>query len=199
MNFQNKLFTKVFLTLFVSLASLGIVYLLISGMIARDYMYEVNQRLYGRIAENTVKEVTGIVKDGVVNEGKMQDIMHSMMVINPSVEVYLLDTLGNIVTFVVPYQKVKMKKVSLVPVKKFIQSEPKPFIMGDDPIHPEKGNVFSAAPIVEKGKLTGYIYIILASEERAEVTGVLENNYFINFSTKIPSNTTKTYSNKCSK
>lgn len=184
MNLKNTLFFKVAMTLLFALASLGLVYLLISRMIQRDYMYEVNQQLYGNIAEYTVAENKSIYKDGQVDTTAMQDIMHSMMMINPSVEVYLLDTLGNIITYVAPYKVVKLEKVSLVPLKEFIASEEKPFIMGDDPRHPEKQNVFSAAKIVQDEKLQGYIYIILASEKRAGVAGVLESDYFINLGTR---------------
>lgn len=184
MNFKNTLFIKVFLTLLISLASLGVVYMLISGMIARDYMYEVNQRLYGRIAENTVSHLDTIILDGKVDTTDMKDLMHSMMVINPSVEVYLLDTVGGIITFVAPNKNVQLKKVDLGPITKFINSDPKPLLMGDDPRHPEKGNVFSAAPVIREGKLQAYLYIILASEERAEVAGTVGSNYFINLGTQ---------------
>mgnify|MGYP001802949241 CR=1 FL=1 len=56
MNFKNTLFFKVAMTLLFALASMGLVYLLISRMIQREYMYEVNQQLYVNIADYTVAE-----------------------------------------------------------------------------------------------------------------------------------------------
>ena len=53
---------------------------------------EANQKLNGGIAAQMIKEVSPLV-DGAVDTLAIQDIMHSMMVINPSVEVYLLNTL----------------------------------------------------------------------------------------------------------
>lgn len=184
MNLKNTLFFKVSMTLLLAVASMGVVYLLISRMIQREYMYEVNQRLYGNIAEYTVAENKSIYQNGEVDTIAMKNIMGSMMMINPSVEVYLLDTAGNIVTYVVPYKEVKLKKVSLDPLKVFISSVKKPFIMGDDPRYLEKQNVFSAAEIIQDDKLQGYIYIILASKERVDVAGVLESDYFINLGTR---------------
>jgi signal transduction histidine kinase len=101
------------------------------------------------------------------------------MVTNPSIEVYLLDTEGNIITYVAPYKKVKLDKVNLEPVKQFIAADEKPFIKGDDPRHPNHSNVFSAAPILENDNLLGYFYIILASEEQAEVTSMLSGSYML--------------------
>ena len=46
----------------------------------------------------------------------MDDIMHSMMVLNPSIEVYLLDNQGNILNYVAPYKKVKLESVNLNPI-----------------------------------------------------------------------------------
>ena len=102
--------------------------------------------------------------------------MKSMMIINPNVEVYLLDTEGKIVTYVAPYKKVKLEKVDLTPIVSFINSSTKPFIQGDDPRNPGQTKVFSAAPLLEEDELVGYVYIILASEEQEAVTASLYNS-----------------------
>ena len=175
---NNTLYWKISMTLLGLLVILGVMYVLITGYVAGQYFLEVNQRLYGNIAKSTVNEVKPLV-DGEVDTTAIQDIMHSMMVVNPSVEVYLLDTVGNIITYVAPYKKVKLEKVNLEPIWQFIDSEEIPFIKGDDPRHPDKLNVFSAAPIMEGDQLTGYVYIILASEEQAAVTSTLFGSYML--------------------
>ena len=172
----NYLYLKISATLLVLLAVLGFSYVWISHYISEDYVQEINQKLYGGIAQSTSNEVKPLV-DGQVDTSAIQDIMHSMMVINPSVEVYLLDTTGSIITYVAPYKRVKMAKVNLDPVKEFIaSSEERPFIKGDDPRHPELQNIFSAAPIIKEDKLEGYVYIILASEEQAKVVCSLQDS-----------------------
>ncbi|MEL6945104.1 MAG: histidine kinase dimerization/phospho-acceptor domain-containing protein, partial [Bacteroidota bacterium] len=121
------------------------------------------------------------------------EIMHSMMIINPSVEVYLLDTEGNILDYVVPYKKVERTQVDLEPIKEFLETQENldGCVMGDDPKDGKLKKTFSAAPIYEDsilveigGKhiyqdsvLTGYAYVILASEEQAEVASTLLGNY----------------------
>ncbi|NND35128.1 MAG: HAMP domain-containing histidine kinase [Saprospiraceae bacterium] len=175
---KNKLFWKisaVFLIILVAIAS-GFIY--ITAYTSRTYFEEANQKLNGSIAEQTVKEVKPLV-DGVVDTNAIQDIMHSMMVINPSVEVYLLDTVGNIITYVAPYKKVKLKQVSLEPLHTFISGEKGKIIRGDDPRNPGQSKVFSAAPIKDKDILQGYVYVILASEEQTSVMATLFGSYIL--------------------
>ena len=181
---RNQLYWKISATLLSLLAILGFVYILITSYVAQQYYQEVNQKLYGDIASSTVKEVKPLV-DGKVDTAAIQDIMHSMMVVNPSVEVYLLDTEGKIITYVAPYKRVKLESVDLEPVRQFIAAEEKPFIMGDDPRHPGQEKVFSAAELTEDGQLSGYLYIILASEEQAAVTSTLMGSYFLKLGTRL--------------
>lgn len=92
--------------------------LYISVHAARNYSEEVNQKLNRGLASNMLGVIKPMVKDSIDKEA-LADIMHSMMVINPSVEVYLLDPHGNILSYVVPEKVVKLEKVSLVPIQQF--------------------------------------------------------------------------------
>jgi signal transduction histidine kinase len=175
---KNKLYWKISATLLGLLVVLGITYVLISGYIARQYFEEVNQKLYGNIATYMSNEVHPFV-EGEVDTLAMQDIMHSMMTVNPSVEVYLLDTVGNIITYVAPYKRVKLESVNLTPVNEFIATEEKPFIKGDNPRFPGEQSVFSAAEIRNENKLQGYFYIVLASEEQSAITSTLFGSYML--------------------
>lgn len=184
MEYSNKFFIKISLALLGLLVALGLVYVGISGYVADQYLKEVNQKLYGGIAASTVNEVKPFV-NGQVDTSAIQDIMHSMMVVNPSVEVYLLDTEGKIMTYVAPYKKVILEKIDLGPVQQFLQEDGQCFIQGDDPRHPDKLNVFSAAPIMEGDQLEGYIYIILASDDQSVVTSSLFGSYMLRLGANI--------------
>ena len=176
---NNRLYWKISSTLLFILLILAMGYVAITAYTERKYFQEVNQTLYGSIAAQTVKEVKPLV-DGKVDTSAIKDIMHSMMVINPNVEVYLLDTDGKIVTYVAPYKKIVRERVALDPIIRFINSDEKPFIFGDDPRNKEKEKVFSAAPILEEDELVGYVYIILASEEQEQVTSSLYGSRMLN-------------------
>lgn len=181
--FTNTLYWRISLGLALLLLFLGAGYTWITGFTAVQFLKEENQKLYGNIAAHTVKEVVPLV-DGKVDTTAIQEIMHSMMIINPSVEVYLLDTTGSIITYVAPYKKVQLTEVDIVPIKSFLANQDQ-FIQGDDPRHPGEENIFSAARLEEDGKLIGYVYIILASEAQTAVTSSLFNSYMLGYGTKL--------------
>jgi len=150
----NYLYCKISLAFLLLIGAVSVAYNFISHYVAEEYVLEINQKLYGVVADSTAAVVKPMV-NGEVDKAAIMDIMHSMMVINPSVEVYLLDTVGKIITYVAPNKKIKLEKVDLQPIKEFI----------------------AAAPIIDKAILQGYVYIILASEEQMAVVCGLQSSY----------------------
>lgn len=181
---SNHLYWKISATLLTLLVVLGVLYVLITSYIGGQYLQEVNQRLYGSIADSTVNMIQ-LMENGEPDEASVRKLMSANMVINPSVEFYLLDTSGNIKTHAAPEGRVKMDKVDLAPIKTFISADQKPFIQGEDPRNPGICKVFSAAKVKNKetGNLEGYLYIILASEEQAAVTSTLFGSYMLKLGT----------------
>ena len=175
---NNKLFWKLSLVFLFIIIAIGSLYIYLTATTSRTYFDEANQKLNRNIASHTVQEVAPKI-DGTVDTNAIQEIMHSMMVINPSVEVYLLDMEGNIVTYVAPYKKVKLEKISLDPVYEFLASEDNRIIKGDDPRNPGQKKVFSAAAIEEDGVKQGFVYVILASEEQTSVLSTLIGSYVL--------------------
>jgi len=173
----NLLFWKIAAVFTLLLLVLGITYLFIGSNISRSYFNEVNQHLYGDVAAHLATS-TQPIRNGKPDTATTHDIMHSIMVINPSVEVYLLDTSGKIIDFIVPGKSVKAASVNLQPIKQFIAEKDRDYIAGDNPRQPEKKSIFSAAPVYEKGKLSGYVYAILASEKQEAVLAALNKGFF---------------------
>jgi len=151
---------------------------------ARNYSVEVNQKLNRNLASTTVKEIKPNFKDGKVNKGAVEDIVHSLMVINPSVEVYLLDPEGKILSYVAPEKVVKMKTVDVTPIRKFLNDRHQGIIYGDDPRNPGEKKTFSAAEVRENGKLTGYVYIVLASQEYVSAAQMVIGSYILGLSVR---------------
>ena len=128
------------------------------------YFAETSQRLNASLAEHIVNEIQPFV-DGKPNIPALDAVFHNVMVVNPSVEVYLLDEQGTILTFDAPKEKVKLSHVSLDPISEFIESGGKKFILGDNPRDIRTPKVFSAAAVKMGGRIYGYIYVILRGEE----------------------------------
>ncbi|MEZ4772951.1 MAG: HAMP domain-containing sensor histidine kinase [Bacteroidia bacterium] len=177
----NSLYWRISAVFMLLLIIIGAAYTWITVETAEQYFLHKHQRLNASIAEHTVKEVPPFL-NGEVSKDAMDKIMHSMMAINPAIEVYILDPKGNILTYVAPYKKVKLTAVSLDPIDEFIQNRGELMITGDDPRNPGTQKVFSAAPVVENDQVMGYVYIVLASEEYVSVGKYLFGDFMLNLS-----------------
>lgn len=170
----------VFLGLFCLLGAGGI-YLTLST--THLYFQEVNQKLNQTLAERLVSDNI-LMQAGEVNEAALKDMFHKLMVINPSIEVYLLDAQGTILTFSAPAEKVQRSRISLDPLHRFLSGAQDFPILGDDPRESHRRKIFSAFPITSLGGDTeGYLYVILGGEEFDSVAQMLEGSYILRVST----------------
>ena len=103
-------------------------------------------------------------------------MFHMQMIINPSIQIYLLDASGRIDAYSAAPGEVKLQSVSLEPIQAFLQHSAKFPIRGDDPRNPKIKRIFSVAPIPSGGDPQGYLYVILASERPAGLASLLENS-----------------------
>jgi hypothetical protein len=156
---------------------LGIVFILIASSFSRSYYTTAHQELYGDIAQHLATFTTPL-KNGKPDTAVTHDIIHSTMVANPSVEVYLLDTIGNITDYVVPDKTVQMSRVDISKVKQWLAVKDMQRPLGDNPKQPGEPGIFSAAPVYESGQLTGYVYAVLASEKQNEILNSLNNHFY---------------------
>lgn len=178
----NRLYLQVSIIFILVLMIFAAIAIIIAVRSAKNYATEVNQKLNRELASNNVEVIKPLFRNGMVNQDALADIMHSMMVINPSVEVYLLDTAGKILSYVAPEKVVKLHSVSLDPVNRFLNDSGHNIIYGDDPRNPGERKIFSAARVMESGKLTGYVYIVLASQEYESTSQMVLGSYILGIS-----------------
>jgi len=178
----NRLYIQVSAIFLLVLFLFTAIALYISIQSSANYSVEVNQRLNKNLATSTVDVIKPLMKNDIASDEAIADLMHSMMVINPIVEVYLLDPQGKILKYVAPDKVVKLDKVNLEPIKKFICDPDHSIIYGDDPRNPGEFKTFSAATITEEGNLKGYIYIVLASQEYVSAAQTALGSYILGLS-----------------
>jgi signal transduction histidine kinase len=151
---------------------------------SRNYALEVAQRMNHDLAAHTAGEIKPFL-NGEVPEGAIGTLMHSMMAVNPSIEVYMLDTTGRVLKYVALEGEVKTDRVALAPIRQFIAAgNSEGLIVGDDPRAPGTRKIFSAAPVMEAGVNRGYVYIILAGQEYVGATDTLFGSYFLRLGTR---------------
>jgi signal transduction histidine kinase len=162
-----------FKTFYGKLSALFLVLLLVMGSVQilitinswKTYYDEADQKLNQRLARDMAKELKPIVKDSL-DLNAVHHSIHYMMVMNPKVEIYLLDSDGKIMAFFAePDKKVKSTHVGLKPVQNFLDKSAEFPILGDDPRNPGITKPFSAARLDIGPDINGYLYIILGSEQ----------------------------------
>lgn len=160
---------------------IGILFIVLTLYTTRLYFQEVNQMLNRQLAPHLISERI-LMQDGRVNDPVLKHIFHQLMVVNPGIEVYLLDPKGKILAFSAPPGKVRRQTVSLGPLKKFLDETGSFPILGDDPRDPERKKVFSVAPVPLKGQIEGYLYVILGGEEFESIAQLLQGSYILRLS-----------------
>lgn len=177
-DFFYSLYWKISAVFLLILLVISAVYIYISVNTAEMYFQETRQKLDIKIASHISGEAE-FFKDDSVNFNAMKNIFHDVMVINPSLEVYLLDTKGNILAFDADSGEVKLKKIPLEPIQQFISSKEEAFLLAPDPKNPGKEKPISAAKVYDNGKFKGYIYVILGGQEYENASQLLFGSYIL--------------------
>jgi signal transduction histidine kinase len=177
----KSLYTKLAIVLLVLFCLLGLFILIVTQVTSSMYQQEVVQKLNIDLAKQIVAHKV-LIEDGRINEKALKDVFNMLMVVNPNIEIYLLDPAGKILAFSAPSGKVKRNRVSLEPIKKWFEDDIVYPLTGDDPRNPKRRKVFSVARVTELGKLQGYLYIILGGEIFDSIAQELKESYIIKLS-----------------
>lgn len=129
---------------------------------SRMHELEVVQGLSRDVAESIARDAQLTDANGLM-PGAVRSFFNQLMLVNPSVEVYLLDADGRIAGHAAPDGRVRRERVDLAPVHRLLEGGTLP-ILGDDPRSVEGRKVFSAAPLRVNGKDVGFIYVVLQGE-----------------------------------
>ena len=163
------------------LLGLGAILITINFYSTKRYEEEVVQRLNRSLASSLVAEDVLLVK-GEVNERALEHVFHTLMVINPNIEVYLLDLEGNVVQHSTPPGRVLRNSIDIEPIKAFLADGAELPILGDDPRDETRHKIFSASPIMVEDRYEGYLYVVLASEAYDSVVQRLQGSHILQLS-----------------
>ena len=177
----DSLYTKLVLVLFVLFIVLGAIFLAAAMYTAPMYQQEVSQQLNRDLAKYIVNEHV-LIEEGEIQQHNLEALFHTAMIINPALELYLLNAEGQVIAHSMSPDKVKRKQVSLQPIEAFLSVQGQGLIMGDDPGHERRTNSFSVAAIDHHGHRQGYIYAILGSDKIDHITEVLQRSLIMKWS-----------------
>lgn len=188
----HTLYSRIAAVLFSLVIIIGYVVYSMVLYSAEMYQQELTQKLNTALAEHIVAEeplLTGSdITNQQVNHTALKSLFHWLMVINPSIELYLLDNTGKILAFSAPEGHVKRQSVSLTPVHRFLADDSTYPLVGDDPRgsgNDSRQKVFSAAPIPGRDPQmpAGYLYVILEGEAFDSATEMVKGSYILRFTT----------------
>lgn len=178
---SRSLYGKLALVWLLLFCAVGILYTVLTVFTTGMYQQEVNQKLNRGLARNMVADQL-LSSQGEVSPYALKELFHLLMVVNPSIEMYLLDENGVILNFSAPPEKVKRSAVSLDPIRTFLAHTDTFPILGDDPRDTSRKKVFSVSQIPLSGQPTGYLYIVLGGEEYDSVVDMLRRSYILRLS-----------------
>lgn len=178
---MNTLFAKLSTALLIIVVMMGAAFFLVDRINTRLYYEELTQRLNAPIA----MYVTGqreLIRDGTPDLESLKQLANHAMVINPTAEIYVLDTAGKILGHALPPETVLRNRVDLAPVRALIDGSARMPAHGDDPRSRAMQKVFSAAEIRTDGKLEGYLYVVLGGQTYEALANDIDGSYIGNVS-----------------
>lgn len=179
---MNTLFARLSIALLVIVGLMGAAFYVVDRINTRLYYEELSQTLNAPIA----MYVTGqrqLIANGEPDIDSLQELASHAMVINPTAEIYLLDTDGNILGHAMPPETVLHQKVDLAPVLALIEGTARMPIRGDDPRSESSRKVFSAHPVESGQGLEGYLYVILGGQTYEALANNIGDSYVGRMST----------------
>ena len=174
----NRISNRLFVTLLILLLTMSAIFIGMVVNTAPMFMQELNQRLNLDLADNIVNEKI-LMLNNKVNDDAMKSVLNGMMLVNPSIEIYITDPGGKILAFSAPEGAVKRQQISLKPVKRFLSNKESLPVLGDDPRSSKTNKVFSVAAIKNGNRLEGYLYIVLGGETYDSVFKLIKSSYLL--------------------
>lgn len=173
---MNTLFAKLSAALLMIVGLMGSAFYVVERVNTRAYYEELTQTLNAPIA----MYVTGqreLITDSQPDLESLRELAGHAMVINPTAEIYLLDTDGRILGHALPEGSVIQEQVDLDPIRSLIDGSGRMPLQGDDPRGNASRKVFSAAEVVTDGKLEGYLYVILGGQKYEALANDIGGSY----------------------
>jgi two-component system OmpR family sensor kinase len=159
----KSLYTRLATGLVVLLFVIGILYTALNTIATQRFVAQLNQDLHRSLAQNLVAD-KNLVAQGKLNEAALKETFQQYMVVNPSIEIYLLDLDGKLLSYSADPNSVMRSHVSLGPIKAFLSGAEK-YPLGDDPRSHDKQKAFSVTEVPSGSAPEGYLYVVLRGEQ----------------------------------
>ncbi|MEM1412653.1 MAG: HAMP domain-containing sensor histidine kinase [Pseudomonadota bacterium] len=172
---MHTLFARLGLALLAIVTLTGGAIYLLEQYSTRNYHEEITQRLNASIAMYVTDE-RQLMRNGEVDQEALAQLSQQAMVINPTVEIYLLDTTGTIIGSAVPDESLQTERVDLEPVTELLAGNVPMPLRGTDP-RSAREKVFSAHPVMFEENIEGYLYAVLGGQTYDQLADSIRGSY----------------------
>jgi signal transduction histidine kinase len=142
------------------------------------YYQEVTQKLNKSLAMYIVQRAP-LIEQGQVNKARVKELADLVMVVNPIVEVYVLDTQGKILAHSLPPESIIHNRIDVRPVQQWLTGDQTNLVRAQDPRAQDELRAFSAFPIENKAKLEGYLYVVLGGQDYQGISQSLRGSFIL--------------------
>ena len=177
----RTLYGKLSVALVAVVLAIAALYAVLTLFATRHHLQVTEQRLNRDLARDLVAD-RNLVEEGRINESALKEMFHDYMIINPSIEIYLIDLEGTILSFSADPGVVKRKRVSLGPVHAFLSGDDAYPVLGDDPRSHDGHKAFSVTPVPSDEDPEGYLYVVLLGERVDSIAALLHTSFIARYS-----------------
>jgi signal transduction histidine kinase len=143
---------------------------------ALEATQRMNIGLADYIASHQPRPLIGA--DGAPDTALMQEMSMMVMKINPAVEVYLLDTRGQVLAHALEGVGPLATRVDVSRVQELVAPRrPRVLpVLGDDPRQAGRSTIVSVAPVNDGAAMRGYLYVVLQGHEQQAARATLNSS-----------------------
>jgi two-component system, OmpR family, sensor kinase len=166
---MKSLHGKFFLLIGALVLIMGATAFLLQMRSIREYSLAMTQALNERLAQ----QIAALYLRGVqlpsdslpATIASIESKLAPLMVVNPGIELYILDNHAHLLAYTVPANEVRRKTVNPKPIKDFLEHHFMFPLLGDNPRSAESASIFSAALLDPAYPDAGYLYVILGGPQ----------------------------------
>ncbi len=173
MSGNRRFATRLMLAFALLLAGFGLFVALIGWQVRDGQDQESMQRLSYGLARHIVERWPQVTPGQIdaVERAARDGLLSMLSVVNPGVQVYVLDAEGRVDAYIGEPGMVRQHTVDLGPVRRFLDGHALP-LHGTDPMGSGMPRIFSAAAFPKRdgaSAASGYLYIVLDGQARDQV------------------------------
>lgn len=180
--FKSTLVKRYSLLFILIFSIMGISYLFISYGLAKHYMQQVQTQIHLHVADTIIQDHQ-LSSQGQINQKALSNTFRHYMLLNPYLEIYLIDLEGHVLQYSADKKKIKRHVIPVAPLEKFLhQPDLTDFPLGADPRSLSDDKPFSVAYLPNAKQSQGYLYVIIQSSVEHEANRQLQESILLRLS-----------------